>query len=133
MNEYGKIISHAGAPLAHEGLALQLLRFLIALLGAQRIGQQPPRLSLRVGITGGQRQRLAPATFGLMGIAFGEAQPSALYPQQRIVRFDAQRAVQCGGGAVEIAVSRQGPGLGHERTSGGRKAVLARRRGRRAW
>ena len=64
----------------HEGLALDLLRFLIALLRAQGIGQQPPRLSLRVRIAGGQRQCLAAAALGLVSVGLGEPQPPAFYP-----------------------------------------------------
>jgi len=64
----------------HEGLALYVVRFLIALLGAQGVRQQPPRLSLRVCIAACERQRLAAAAFGLVGVAFGKAQPPAFYP-----------------------------------------------------
>jgi hypothetical protein len=64
----------------HEGLALEVVRFLIALLGAEGIREQPTRLSLRVRITACERQRFAAAAFGLMGVAFREAQPPAFDP-----------------------------------------------------
>lgn len=80
--------------LAHEWLALDVARFLIALLGAQRIGQQPPGLLLRAFIAARERERFAGAAFGLVGLAFQESQSSEFDPQQRIIRLDAQRAVE---------------------------------------
>src|SRR6185437_2816490 len=79
--------------LTHERLALDLVGFRIAPLGAQRVGQQPACLSLGGTIAAGQTQRLASASFRLMRVAIREPQPPALDPQQRIVRLDAQGAV----------------------------------------
>jgi hypothetical protein len=92
---------------AHEGLALDLDCFLIAPLGAQRIGEQPPRLSLRAVIAACERERLAPAALRLMSIALREPQPPKLYPQQGIVRLDAQGAIECRRSAVKIAAGSQ--------------------------
>jgi hypothetical protein len=93
-----------GRTLPHERLIFDGVRFLIALLGPERVGEQPAGLSLRGAIAARECQRLAAATLGLMGIALGEAQPPQLDPHQRIVRFDAQRAIECGRGAVEVAM-----------------------------
>jgi DNA-binding transcriptional ArsR family regulator len=79
---------------AHERLALDLHRFLIALLRAQRIGQQPPPLGLRGAIAAGEHQRLAPAALRLMRVVLRHPQPAEFYPYQRIVRLDAQGAVE---------------------------------------
>src|SRR5260370_41711418 len=65
---------------AHEWLALDLDCFLIALLGAQRIADQPPRLSLRAVIAACERKCLAPAALSLMCVALRAPQPTKLYP-----------------------------------------------------
>jgi hypothetical protein len=93
---------------AHEGLALDLDSFLIAPLGAQRIGEQPPRLSLRAVIAACYAKRLARAALRLMRVALKEPQPPKFYPQQGIVRLDAQGAVERRRGAVKIAAGSQG-------------------------
>ena len=64
----------------HERPALDLDCFLIAALGAQRIGEQSPRLSLRAAIAARERERLAPAAFRLMRIVLRESQAPELYP-----------------------------------------------------
>ena len=79
---------------AHERLALDLDCFLIAPLGAQRIGQKPPRLSLRAAIAAGERKCLAAAALSLMRVALREPQPPEFYPYQGIVRLDAQGTVE---------------------------------------
>ena len=91
--------------LLHERLALDLARFLIASLGAQRIGQQPSRLPLRGGIAARERERLAPAPDRLVRVVLREPQPSELDPQQGIVGLDAQRPLERRGGPVEVPVS----------------------------
>ncbi len=106
------------------------MRFLIALLDAQRIGEQSPGLFLRALITARQRERLAAAALGLVGLAFQESQSTEFDPQQRIIRLDAQRAVERRGGAVNIAVRCLVVRLSHEREGGGRQTILARRRRR---
>lgn len=58
---------------SHIGSALDLVGFLIAMLRPQRVHQQVARLALRGVIAARKCQRLAAATFGLMGIVFGEA------------------------------------------------------------
>ena len=116
--------------LVHEWLALYLARLLIASLGAQCVGQQPPRLSLRAAITARERERLAAAALGLVRVALREPKPPELYPQQGIVRFDAQRPVERRRRPVKIAVGDQGSGLGNERLAGWREAILAWRRWR---
>jgi len=45
---------------------------LIALLGAQCVGQQPPGLRLRVTIAAREHKRLACTTLGLVSIALRE-------------------------------------------------------------
>ena len=111
----------------HEGLALNLEGFGIALLGTQRVGQYPAGLSLRAAIAAGKRQRLAGAAFGLVGIALRKTLPAKLDPQQRIARLDPQRAVEGRGRADRIAARELAPGLRHERLGGRREAIFARR------
>jgi hypothetical protein len=106
--------------LAHKRLSLDFVCFLIALLGAQRVGQQPTGQHLRGMITAGEAEGLAAAVFRLARIAFGEPQISALYPQQRIIRLDAQCAIERRGGAVQIAVGPQRLCLRYQSASGGR-------------
>jgi hypothetical protein len=91
------------------------MRFLIAILRAQRIRQQMTRLSLGRAIAARQRKGFAGATLGLTRVAFRQPQLAALDPQQRIVRFDAQRTVQCSRGAIEIAARHEAVRLGDER------------------
>ena len=90
----GFVMHGAAVVLLHERPAFELLRFLIASLGAQGIGQQPPGLALRAVIAAREHQRLAAAAFGLVGIALREPEASALDPQQGIGRLDAQGAVE---------------------------------------
>jgi hypothetical protein len=111
--------------LLHEGLTLHLARFLIAPLGAQRVGQEPSRLSLRAGIAARERERLAPAPFRLVRVALREPQPPELDPQQGIIGFDAKRPLERRGGAVKVAMGGEGLCLRHERASGGREMILA--------
>ncbi len=118
---------------AHERLALDVVRFLIALLGAQRIGEQSPGLLLCAVIAARDRERFPGAAFRLAGLAFQEPQSPDFYPQQRIIRLDAQRAIERRRRTVNIAVRRQGSRLIHERESGGREVILARRRGQMRW
>ena len=70
--------SHAGS--AHERLPFDFQRFLIAPLSAQRVGEQPPRLSLSGAIAAGRAQCLAPATLCLMQVALRKAQSPEFYP-----------------------------------------------------
>ena len=121
---------------AHERLAFDLDCFLIALLGAQRIGQQPPRLSLRAAIAAGERKRLAAAALSLMGVALREPQPPQFYPYQGIVRLDAQGTVERRRGAVKVTARHQRSCLADQRTRCRRQVIFARRRRRRrrhAW
>lgn len=78
----------------HEWLALNLARFLIAPLGTQCVGQQPPGLRQRVTIAARERKRLACAALGLVSVALREPQPPEFDPQQRTIWLDAQRAVE---------------------------------------
>ena len=64
----------------HVRPALDLHRFLISSLGAQRIGEHTARLALRGGITARERERLARTYLGLMGIAIHEPHPAELDP-----------------------------------------------------
>ncbi len=100
--------------LAHERLALDLDCFLIAPLGAQRIGQQPPRLSLRAAIAAGERKCLAAAALSLMRVALREPQPPQFYPYQGIVRLDAQGTVERRRGAVKVTAGYQRSCLGDQ-------------------
>jgi len=99
--------------LVHVRLPLNLDGLGIAPLRAQRIRQQAASLSLRAVIAARQRQRLAPATLSLMRVALREPQPPAFDPQQRIVRLDAQGAVQGRRGAVKVTVRYLRPRLRH--------------------
>ncbi len=81
--------------LVHKRLLLDLARLLVALLGAQCVGQQPPSLRLSAAIATGERQRLATANLCLMRVALNEPQLSELDPQQRVIWFDAQRPIEC--------------------------------------
>ena len=78
------------------------VRFLIAILRAQRIREQMTRLRLSGAIAAGQRKRFAGATLGLTRVSLRQPQLAALDPQQRIVRLDAQGTIQRRGGAIEI-------------------------------
>jgi pimeloyl-ACP methyl ester carboxylesterase len=64
----------------HVGPALDLLGFLISSLGAQRIGEHASRLSLRGRVAARERERLACAHLGLMGIAVHQPHPAELDP-----------------------------------------------------
>ena len=117
----------AGRDSAHEWLALDVVRFLIALLRAQRIGEQSPGLPLGAMIAARERERLSGAALGLVGLAVQEPQSTDFYPQQRIIRLDAQRAIERRRRTVNVAVRCKGSRLSHERESGGREMILARR------
>ncbi len=80
--------------LVHVWLALNLARFLIAPLGAQCVGQQPPGQRLRVTIAARERKRLACAALGLVSVALREPQPPEFYPQQGTIGLDAQCSVE---------------------------------------
>jgi hypothetical protein len=86
----------------HVRSGFHVVRFLIAILRAQRVGEQMTRLSLGGAIAARQRERFAGATLGLTRVAFCQPQLAALDPQQRIVRLDTQGTIQCRRGAVEI-------------------------------
>ena len=98
----------------NERLPLDLRRFLITSLGAKRIGEKPSSVRLRSRITARQGKRLAGTALGLVGIALREPQSPAFYPQQRVVRLDAQGTIERGRCAVEIALRNQRMRLRHQ-------------------
>ena len=109
----------------HERLSFDVVRFLIALLDAQCIRQELAGLLLGGTIAAGERKGFVATAFRLVSVAFRETQPAALDPEQRVVGFDSQRAVERRGRSIQIAMRHQASRLRHEGTGGGREMILA--------
>ena len=77
---------------------------LVALSRPQRVGDKPPRRGPRLHIPRGESESLVPQAIRLRRIALAQPNLPQLDPEQRILRLDAQRALQgCRGGSVVTA------------------------------